>query len=92
MRILGSGEVTSQDLKRMRLCCGLTQIEVCFGTGISVQRLGQIERGAVQHLECELKSLIRFYQAYWSQLQVAEQVQQALKRESGRMELAAPAT
>jgi hypothetical protein len=60
------------DLKRMRLLCGLRQIDVWANTGVPLYRISLAERGAVQLSESEEKLIRMFLREKWATLQVAE--------------------
>jgi hypothetical protein len=60
--------VTSEilDAKRMRLVCGLRQIDVWSGTGIIPGRLSKAENGQIRLDETEMVALVNFLQQQWS--------------------------
>ena len=61
-----------KDIKRMRLVCGLRQIDTWAGTGISPNRLSAAERGLIQLSESEEKLLRKFLRQRWESLQELE--------------------
>ena len=71
------------DLKRMRLLCGLRQLDVWAGTGIPVYRISLAERGAIQLNESETKLAYRFLRERWAALQAAERQGAALTVHAG---------
>ncbi len=56
------------DLKRMRLLCGLRQLDVWAATGIPVNKLSRAERGRVRLSESERRLLIGFLRERWEAL------------------------
>lgn len=61
------------DLKRMRLLCGLRQIDVWAGTGIPLYRISLAEREGIQLTECEERLLRTFLQERWAAIEGAGQ-------------------
>ena len=49
------------DLKRLRLICGLRQIDVWAGTGIPIQKLSQAERGRYDLLSDPERKLLQSF-------------------------------
>jgi hypothetical protein len=60
------------DLKRMRLLCGLRQIDVWASTGIPLYRIAGAERGRVQLSKSEQTLLEGFLRERWESLQEIE--------------------
>jgi hypothetical protein len=60
------------DLKRMRLLCGLRQIDVWGSTGIPLYRIAGAERGQLRLSEKEHKLLATFLHERWESLQEIE--------------------
>jgi hypothetical protein len=58
--------------KRMRLLCGLRQIDVWAGTGISLGRLSQAETGRISLTDSEMAGLVSFLRKQWELCQQAE--------------------
>ncbi len=72
------------DLKRMRLLCGLRQIDLWAATGIPIQRLSLAERGLLELTEGERRLLVSFLRDRWESTQCGKagggcEVQQAVK-------------
>jgi hypothetical protein len=65
------------DLRRMRVLCGLRQIDVWAGTGIPLYRLSLAERRGVRLSEPEEKLLRRFLSERWAALQALERQDRA---------------
>jgi len=64
--------VMTHNLKRMRLLCGLRQIDVWAGTGIPVGKISLAEQARVRLSEPEEKLLVSFLRRKWDAIQAAE--------------------
>lgn len=60
------------DLKRMRLICGLRQLDVYVATGITPSRISLAERGSIALSQSEEWALRSFLNTRWSDLQALE--------------------
>jgi transcriptional regulator with XRE-family HTH domain len=60
------------DLKRMRLVCGLRQLDVSFCTGVSVSALAAAEQGRKPLNYTEHALVVAFLDARWRMLQELE--------------------
>lgn len=60
------------DLKRMRLLCGLRQIDLWASTGISLHRIACAERGQTELTDGERKLLLSFLRERWTSLEETE--------------------
>lgn len=60
------------DLRRMRLLCGLRQIDVSFCTGVSVSALAEAEHGRKPLNQTERALVVSFLNARWQALQTLE--------------------
>ena len=58
--------------KRMRLVCGLRQLDVWAGTGITPARLSAAENGRVQLEDSEMIALEKYLQQRWQSQQRSE--------------------
>lgn len=67
------------DLKRMRLLCGLRQIDCWSATGIAIHRLSAAERGLLQLNYSEQSLLTNFLRERWKSIQEAEGSDSALR-------------
>lgn len=60
------------DLKRMRLLCGLRQLDVWAGTGVPVYRISLAERGGLRLTESEEKLIVAYLRERWTALRQAD--------------------
>ena len=60
------------NLKRIRLVCGLRQIDVWAATGIPVGKLSQAEQGRIPLSEPEQALLVSFLHKRWKAIREAE--------------------
>jgi hypothetical protein len=60
------------DLKKMRLLCGLRQIEVAVCTGVSVSALAAAEQGRRPLSDVERSIVVSFLEDRWRVLELAE--------------------
>jgi hypothetical protein len=60
------------DLRKMRLLCGLRQIEVAFCTGVSVSALAAAESGRKPLTGIEQSIVVSFLKDHWQLLELAE--------------------
>src|SRR6516164_11559194 len=67
--------VVSTDLKRMRLLCGLRQLDVSFCTGVPVSALGAAEQGRKPLNNTELALVVSFLNRRWQTLRAIEQME-----------------
>ena len=63
------------DLKRMRLLCGLRQIDVAFCTGVSVSALAAAEHGRKPLNRTEHGLVVAYLRTRWQFLQDLEKQQ-----------------
>jgi len=61
------------DLKKMRLLCGLRQIDLWASTGIPLHRIAGAERGQFELSDVEHKLLVDFLRERWASLHELEQ-------------------
>ena len=68
------------DLKRMRLLCGLRQLDVSFCTGVSVSALAGAEQGRKPLNYTEHALVVSFLNARWQMLETAERPGEQARR------------
>lgn len=61
-----------KDLKRMRLLCGLRQIDLSMGTGITLHKISGAEQGRTCLSATEENVLRNFLSARWRSIEVLE--------------------
>ena len=81
--------MSTTDLKRMRLLCGLRQIDVSFCTGVSVSALSAAEQGRKPLNYVEHGAVVAFLRKRWWALQLAEAEDADVRGESINLALEA---
>jgi transcriptional regulator with XRE-family HTH domain len=67
-----SHEAMRASLKRMRLICGLRQIDLAIATGIALYKISSAETGRSHLSKSDADALSNFLHARWRSIQVLE--------------------